>query len=233
MQKRAKKCTKNKVTKQAKLVDKTVYYACRATVVHENITNGGLFQLGDGHSLVTATMSHLQNLGRVGRGRGQGLRMVDEFSADRPSAANEEQPEIWDDSQDVPPFTFPCGAVSAMDSVHAQSQASPGLGSLDGVCDKRPIGFCPDNPRVMPMRPEMLRLPRTLLHSSHASSISITWPIAWLMCCGLLPRNTEATPGDVQMVTILSMPLQTLTAPSANGFHMTRASDATQIGWRW
>ncbi len=65
--------------------------------MHETITNGGLFQLGDGHSLVTATMG--QNLGRVGRGRGRGLRVVDDFGVDRPGAADEEQPEIWDDSQ--------------------------------------------------------------------------------------------------------------------------------------
>ncbi len=44
-EKRAKKCAKNNATKQAKLVDKTVYCACRATVVHENITNGACFSL--------------------------------------------------------------------------------------------------------------------------------------------------------------------------------------------
>ncbi len=140
-EKRAKKRAKNKANKQAKLVNNTVYYACRATVMYENITNVGLFQLGDRHSLVTATMSNHRSLGRIGRGRGQGLQVVDDFGVDRPGAANEEQPEIRDDSQDVSPFAFPRGVISAMDGACAQSRASPGSGSLDGGQDKEAYWF--------------------------------------------------------------------------------------------
>ncbi|MCP4606548.1 MAG: hypothetical protein GY847_39580, partial [Proteobacteria bacterium] len=67
--KRAKKCAKNRVTELAKLGNKNVYYACRATIVHETSANDGLFQLGDAKSLVAATMR--QNLGGIGQGRGR------------------------------------------------------------------------------------------------------------------------------------------------------------------
>ncbi len=67
--------------------------------------------------------------------------MVDNFGVDRPSAASEEQTEIHDNSQDAPPFVFPHGATSATDGAGAQSQASPGSGSLDGVHDKETHWF--------------------------------------------------------------------------------------------
>ncbi len=66
---------------------------------------------------------------------------MDEFGADRPGAASEEQPEVRDDSQDAPPFTFPHGTVSGTDGAHVQSRASPWLGSLNGVRDKEANWF--------------------------------------------------------------------------------------------
>ncbi len=98
-------------------MESTVYYACRATVLHESITNDGLFQFGDGISFVMAMMSDPQHLGRIGRGAGRGRgRAADRSGLERPGTS-EEQQEIQDESLDAPPFAFPCGAHSAtMDS---------------------------------------------------------------------------------------------------------------------
>ncbi|MCP4601195.1 MAG: hypothetical protein GY847_11840, partial [Proteobacteria bacterium] len=137
---------KNRVIEPAKVDNKTIYYACRATIVHDNITNEGLFQLlGDGISLDTTMMRC--NLGRVSRGRGQRLRLVDNYGFDRPGAVQEEQQEIRDETQDAPPFSFPRGAVSATSGAFPTGGARPGSGSFNGGRDKDADRFLSDQSR--------------------------------------------------------------------------------------
>ncbi|MCP4604286.1 MAG: hypothetical protein GY847_27825, partial [Proteobacteria bacterium] len=111
--------------------------------MHENSANDHLFQLlGGGNSLETMMMR--RNLGGVGRGRGLTRRIVDNYGEDRPGVAQEEQPEICDDSQNPPPFSFPRGAISATGGAQASGRAQPGLGSFDGGRDKDADGFLSD-----------------------------------------------------------------------------------------
>ncbi len=111
----------------------TVYYACRATIVHEKITNNGLFQLGDEISSVMVMMSDPQHLGGIGRGRGRGRGWAaDRWGSERPRTS-EEQQEIWDESLNAPPFAFPCGTHSAtMDGLREKGRACPGMGPFNG-----------------------------------------------------------------------------------------------------